>query len=175
MRFEQLGLSGACVVHLEERTDDRGFFARAWCKKEFEEAGLNAEVVQANISYNRKKGTLRGLHYQVEPHGETKLVRCTKGAIYDVIVDLREASNTYRQWFGIELSDRNRRMLFVPEGFAHGFQTLADDSEVFYQVTEYYTPGAERGARFDDPAFTIQWPLPVTVISEKDASWPLFE
>jgi dTDP-4-dehydrorhamnose 3,5-epimerase len=174
MRFEETKLSGAYVVRIEEIGDDRGFFARGWCKREFEAMGLNANVVQANISYNRVKGTLRGLHYQMSPHAETKLVRCTKGAIYDVIVDLRPDSPTYRRWVGVELTAENRVMLFVPEDFAHGFQTLQDDTEVFYQVTEFYTSGAERGARYDDPVFGIEWPLPVSALSDKDSGWKPF-
>ncbi|MDQ4146238.1 MAG: dTDP-4-dehydrorhamnose 3,5-epimerase family protein, partial [Pseudomonadota bacterium] len=132
-------------------------------------------VVQANISFNHKKGTVRGMHYQASPYEETKLVRCTRGAIYDVIVDLRKGSPTYFQWLSAELTADNRRMLFVPEGYAHGFQTLTDATEVCYQVSQFYTPGAERGARFNDPAFSIRWPLDVTVISEKDASWADFQ
>ncbi len=174
MRFIDTPLAGACVVELEPFEDDRGFFARAWCRKEFEAHGLEPEVVQANLSYNRSAGTLRGMHYQVAPYEETKLVRCIRGALYDVIVDLRPESPTYKQWYGVELTADNRRALFVPRGFAHGFLTLADETEAFYQVSEYYAPGAERGLRYDDPAFGIRWPGPVKVISEKDASWPDF-
>lgn len=172
MIFEETKLRGAYVIKLQELADDRGFFARSWCQREFEQCGLVAHVVQANLSFNRKKGTLRGMHYQLAPYEETKLVRCTRGAIYDVIIDLRPQSATYRQWIGAELTDANRHMLFVPEGFAHGFQSLADNTEVSYQVSQFYTPGAEQGARYDDPAFGISWPLDVRMISDKDARWP---
>jgi dTDP-4-dehydrorhamnose 3,5-epimerase len=175
MIFKETKLKDAFVIEIRELADERGFFARSWCQKEFEQHGLVPRVVQANISFNRKKGTVRGLHYQVAPHEETKLVRCTRGAIYDVIVDLRPESPTYREWIGAELTSDNRRMLFVPEGFAHGFQTLVDGTEVSYQVSQFYTPGAERGARYDDPAFRIEWPLPVGAISEKDRNWPDYE
>lgn len=173
MRFTESPLHGAFVVELEERTDDRGFFARAFCSKEFADHGINDKVVQANVSYNHVAGTLRGMHYQVPPAAETKFLRCTRGAIFDVIVDLREGSATRGQHFGAELTAANRKAILVPEGFAHGFVTLADESEVLYLVSEFYTPGCERGLRFDDPKLGIQWPRPVAVISEKDASWPL--
>lgn len=172
MIFEQTKLKGAYLIQIKELTDDRGFFARTWCQKEFEEHGLVPRVVQANMSFNRKKGTLRGMHYQASPYEETKLVRCTRGAIYDVIVDLRADSQTCCQWIGAELTADNHQMLFVPEGFAHGFQTLEDDTDVAYQVSQFYAPGAERGARYDDAAFGIDWPLAVDVISDKDKSWP---
>jgi dTDP-4-dehydrorhamnose 3,5-epimerase len=175
MIFTETKLDGAFLIDIEERTDERGFFARSWCQKEFEQHGLMPRVVQANISFNHKKGTVRGMHYQASPYEETKLVRCTRGAIYDVIVDLRKGSPTYCQWLSAELTADNRRMLFVPEGYAHGFQTLTDATEVCYQVSQFYTPGAERGARFNDPAFSIRWPLDVTVISEKDANWADFQ
>ncbi|MDQ3796868.1 MAG: dTDP-4-dehydrorhamnose 3,5-epimerase [Pseudomonadota bacterium] len=175
MIFTETKLDGAFLIDIEERTDERGFFARSWCQKEFEQHGLVPRVVQANISFNHKKGTVRGMHYQASPYEETKLVRCTRGAIYDVIVDLRKGSPTYCQWISAELTADNRRMLFVPEGYAHGFQTLTDATEVCYQVSQFYTPGAERGARFNDPAFSIRWPLEVTVISEKDANWADFQ
>jgi dTDP-4-dehydrorhamnose 3,5-epimerase len=174
MLFHETELNGAFVIELEKRADERGFFARSWCQREFEQHGLVAHVVQANISLNIHKGTLRGMHYQAAPYEETKLVRCTRGAIYDVIVDLRSKSPTYRKWIGVELTAENYKMLFVPEGFAHGFQTLVDDTEVIYQVTQFYTPGAERGARWSDPAFGIKWPLPVEVISKKDSEWAEF-
>jgi dTDP-4-dehydrorhamnose 3,5-epimerase len=175
MIFTETKLDGAFLIDIEEHTDERGFFARSWCQKEFEQHGLVPRVVQANISFNHKKGTVRGMHYQASPYEETKLVRCTRGAIYDVIVDLRKGSPTFRQWISAELTADNRRMLFVPEGFAHGFQILTDATEVCYQVSHFYTPGAERGARFNDPAFGIRWPLDVTVISEKDANWADFQ
>lgn len=173
MRFTESPLRGAFVVELEERTDERGFFARAFCAKEFADHAVNDKVVQANVSYNHVAGTLRGMHYQVPPAAETKFLRCTRGAIFDVIVDLREGSATRGQHFGAELTAANRKAILVPEGFAHGFITLADESEVLYLVSEFYTPGCERGLRFDDPKLGIRWPRPVAVISEKDASWPL--
>lgn len=172
MRFHTTKLKGACIVELDELSDERGFFARAWCRKEFEAQGLNPGIVQANVSFNNTKGTLRGMHYQTPPHAETKLIRCTRGALYDVIVDLRPESETYKDWVSVELSVENHRMLYVPEGFAHGFQTLEDSTEVFYLVSEFYTPDAAKGLRYDDPAFRIEWPLYVSVVSQKDRSWP---
>lgn len=172
MKFVETGLDGAVIVEIEKIKDERGFFSRIWCQKEFKQRGLESCVVQANASFNYKKGTLRGMHYQSEPYGESKLVRCTQGAIYDVIIDLRRDSKTYLKWFGIELSAENFRMLFVPKMIAHGFQTLEDNSVISYQVGQFYTPGAERGVRYDDPIFKIKWPLAVSVISEKDKNWP---
>jgi len=175
MIFTETPLKGAYVIDFKPIKDDRGFFSRAWCQREFEERGLTARVAQCNVSVNHKKGTLRGMHYQIAPYEETKLVRCTKGAIYDVIVDLRPDSESFGKWFGVELSERNHTMLFVPEGFAHGFQTLEDNSEVFYQVSQFYQPGAERGLRWNDPAIGIQWPLKEgLILSEKDQAWPDF-
>lgn len=174
MKFHQTELAGAYVIEIEPRADERGFFARTWCQQELQQHGLNTNVVQANMSYNTAKGTLRGMHYQVAPYAETKLVRCTRGAIYDVIVDLRPDSPTFARWIGVELTADNRRALYVPEGFAHGFITLEDNTDVMYQVTAFYTPGAEGGLRYDDPAFGITWPRPVTVISDKDQSWAPF-
>ena len=174
MIFTPTKLEGAYLIDLDKREDERGFFARAWCRQEFEEHGLNPALVQCNVSFNKEKGTLRGMHLQVEPHQEAKLVRCTRGAIYDVIIDLRPGSKTFKQWIGAELTAENYRMLYVPEGFAHGYLTLADETETFYQVSEFYTPGAERGLRFDDPVFAIEWPGETRVISEKDSAWPLF-
>ena len=175
MIFTETRLQGAFLVDLEPRGDERGFFARAWCRNEFEARGLNVDLVQANVSFSRDRGTLRGLHFQREPHAETKLVRCTRGAIYDVIVDLRPQSATYGEWIGVELTSDNHRMLYVPENFAHGFITLTDDVEVMYQVTAFYAPAAEGGLRYDDPALGIVWPEEVRVISDKDRSWPDFE
>ncbi len=175
MVFHETFLKGAFVLEVQKLNDDRGFFGRSWCKNEMEERGLNGNVVQTNTSFSSKKGTLRGMHYQKHPYEETKLIRCTKGAIYDVIVDLRKESPTYLCWFGIELTADNYKMLYVPEKFAHGFITLKDDSEVTYQVTQFYTPGAESGIRFNDPLINIDWPAPVTVISEKDKAHPDFE
>jgi dTDP-4-dehydrorhamnose 3,5-epimerase len=174
MKFIETGLQGAVIVEIEKLQDQRGFFARTWCKREFEKYGLDASLVQANVSYNHRKGTLRGMHYQVEPYGETKLVRCTQGAICDVIIDLRPESPTYRKWVGVELTAENYRMLFVPKMFAHGFQTLVDDSVVTYQVGQFYTSGSERGIRYNDPAFGLRWPVEASVISDKDKSWPDF-
>lgn len=167
-------MKGAFVIEIEKLSDERGFFARSWCQKELKDHGLASKVVQANVSYNRKKGTLRGMHYQVAPYQECKLIRCTRGAIYDVIIDLRADSLTYKQWIGVELTADNYTMIFVPEDFAHGFQTLSDETEITYQVSQFYTPGSEKGIRFDDPAFGIQWPLEVTMISDKDRTWPDF-
>lgn len=175
MRFTELKLQGAFLVDLEPRADQRGFFARTFCAREFEAHGLKPAVAQANLSLNHRKGTLRGMHYQAPPVAETKLVRCGRGAIYDVIVDLRPHSVTYLQHVGVELSSDNRRALYVPELFAHGFQALSDGAEVTYQVSEFYTPGAERGLRHDDPRLGIHWPLPVAELSEKDAAWPLLQ
>ncbi len=174
MFFTETELAGAYIIDLDRREDNRGFFARTWAQEEFEAHGLNTRVVQANMSYNHTRGTLRGMHYQRAPYAETKLVRCVQGAIYDVIIDLRPESATYKRWIGVELTAQNRRALYIPEGFAHGFQTLTDNSDVTYQVSEFYTPGAEGGIRYNDPAFEIKWPLEVTVISEKDKQWPDF-
>jgi len=175
MIFEATNLKDAFVIDLEIRSDDRGGFARTFCAKEFEEHGLKPMVAQCNMSFNYKKGTLRGMHYQLSPAAETKLVRCIRGAIYDVIIDIRPDSPTYMQHFGIELTADNRKALYVPEMFAHGYQALTDDAEVVYQVGEFYSPGYEQGLRYDDPTFGIEWPIPVTVISEKDAKWPPFQ
>lgn len=174
MKFTETRLKGAFIIEIEKLSDERGFFARSWCRKEFEAHGLTIQVVQANVSYNLKKGTLRGMHYQIAPYQECKLIRCTRGAIYDVIIDLRPDSPTYRKWTGVELTADNYTMFFVPEDFAHGFQTLTDETEITYQVSQFYTPGSEKGIRFDDPAFGIQWPLEITVISDKDSAWPDF-
>jgi dTDP-4-dehydrorhamnose 3,5-epimerase len=173
--FTETALSGAVIVDVEPHTDERGFFARSWCIREFAERGLNPSVVQCNVSGNTAKGTLRGMHYQVAPHAEVKLVRCTKGAIYDVIIDLRPLSPTFLQHVGVELTAANHRALYIPEGFAHGFMTLHDDSEVFYQMSAFYEPTAARGVRWNDPTFGISWPLPVSVISERDREYPDFK
>ena len=174
MLFTETGLAGAVVVDLEAHVDERGFFARSWCSREFEAHGLNPRVVQCNVSANAARGTLRGMHYQLAPHAEVKLVRCTRGAVYDVIIDLRETSPTYLRHVAVELTAENHRALYIPEGFAHGFLTLTDDSEVFYQMSAFYEPGAARGVRWDDRAFGISWPLPVTVISKRDRGYPDF-
>ncbi|HEV8725290.1 MAG TPA: dTDP-4-dehydrorhamnose 3,5-epimerase [Candidatus Binatia bacterium] len=172
MIFHGTKLRGSYIIELEKREDSRGFFARTWCQDEFKAYGLNANWVQSNLSYNAKRGTLRGMHYQAAPYQEAKLVRCARGAIYDVIIDLTQDSLTYRQWLGVELSGGNYRSLYVPEGFAHGFLTLEDDTEVVYQVSQFYQPESERGVRYNDPAFGIQWPIDIAVISEKDMRWP---
>jgi dTDP-4-dehydrorhamnose 3,5-epimerase len=175
MIFKETPLAGAFIIELERREDERGYFARAWCQREFEDHGLNGALRQANVSWNWKRGTLRGMHYQIAPHGETKLVRCTRGAIQDTIIDMRPDSGTFLQHASITLTADNGTMLYVPEEFAHGFITLQDHTEVTYQVSEFYTPGAERGLRYDDPAIGIEWPLEVEVISAKDAGWPDFQ
>lgn len=170
MIFEETQLKGAFIIEPERLEDERGFFARMWCAREFAAHGLNPNLVQSSISFNKKKGTLRGMHYQAPPNAETKLVRCTQGRVYDVIVDIRADSPTFGQWVAVELSAENRRMLYISEGFAHGFQTLEDNTELFYQMTEFYASESARGARWDDPAFGVEWPLDITVISEKDVS-----
>ena len=175
MQFTKTSLADAMVIDLKKLGDERGFFARTFCAAEFAKAGLVTEFVQANHSHNVAAGTLRGMHFQRAPHGEVKLVRCVQGAIHDVIIDLRPESPTYRRWEGFDLDAETGRMLYVPAGFAHGFQTLRDDTHVTYQVSHPYTPAAEGGVRWDDPAFGIAWPLPVSVISPKDAAWPLLE
>jgi dTDP-4-dehydrorhamnose 3,5-epimerase len=171
--FTAMPLAGAFVVDPERIEDERGFFARTWCAREFEKHGLDPRLAQCNVSFNRRRGTLRGMHYQAEPHAEAKLVRCTRGAIHDVIVDLRPGSTTCRRWVAVELTAENRRMLYIPEGFAHGFQTLEDETEVFYQMSVPFHPAAARGVRHDDPALGIAWPLDVGVISQKDRGYPL--
>ena len=173
MNISTTPLQGAAVLDLERKEDDRGFFARTFDRKEFADAWLEPLVEQCNLSFNHKAGTLRGMHFQVAPATEAKLVRCTAGAIVDVIVDVRPDSATYLQHYAIELTADNRRALYVPPMFAHGYQALTDGAEVAYQVSEAYTPGTERGLRHDDPALGLSWPLPVSVISPKDAAWPL--
>ena len=174
MKFIPTAIPGAYVIELERIGDDRGFFARAWCTEEFEREGLNPSLRQCNVSFNERRGTLRGMHYQAAPGAEAKIIRCTMGAIYDVILDLRETSAAFGQWFAEELSCVNRRMLYAPEGVAHGFLTLHDGSEVFYQMTQAYDPTLVRGVRWDDPAFGIVWPIPISVLSTRDASFPNF-
>jgi dTDP-4-dehydrorhamnose 3,5-epimerase len=175
VRFTPTALEGAFILDLDVGEDDRGFFARAFCAREYEERGLDSRVAQRNISFNSRCGTVRGLHYQVGPAAEPKTVRCTRGVIFDVIVDLRPGSPTYLRHIGVELSADNRRSIYVPALFAHGYQTLTDDAEVDYMVGEFYSPEHERGACYDDPAFGIDWPIGATAISEKDRNWPLFE
>ncbi len=175
MKFTPTVLAGAYIIDIEPMVDDRGFFARSWCRREFEAHGLNPDLVQCSISYNEKRGTLRGMHYQGSPHEETKVVSCIYGTIYDVIVDLRPASSTFKQWIALELSAENRRMIYVPKGFAHGFQSLDDHTEVFYQVSEFYAWEYALGVRWDDPVFGIKWPsVEQPVISERDRNYSGF-
>jgi dTDP-4-dehydrorhamnose 3,5-epimerase len=173
LNFMPTPLAGAFVIDLKRLEDDRGFFARSFCREEFIQNGLNPEVAQCNISFNPSRGTLRGMHYQADPHAEAKLVRCTQGAIWDVIVDLRPSSPGYKQWFGTELSAATRRAIYVPQGFAHGFQTLTDDAEVLYMMAEFYHPESARGVRWDDPAFGIEWPIANPSMSDRDRSFAL--
>jgi dTDP-4-dehydrorhamnose 3,5-epimerase len=175
MVFTQTSIPGAQVIEPEPRGDARGRFMRAWCVREFATHDLPFAPVQANMGFSLRKGTLRGMHFQSAPAPEAKLVRCTRGAMFDVALDLRPESPTYLQWCAAELTPENGRMLFVPEGCAHGYQTLVDDTEMFYMTSAFYTPEAAGGVRFDDPAFTIQWPLPVSAISDQDRNWPLME
>ena len=172
MTFDETSLAGAYIVQPQRLGDERGFFARAFCRREFEAAGLHPVVAQGNIAFNYVRGTLRGLHFQYPPAAEAKLVRCTRGAILDVIVDLRPESRTYLQHIAVELTAENRRALYVPERFAHGYQVLEDQTETTYLVSEFYTPSAESGLPFDDPRLRIAWPLPVVRISDKDRRWP---
>ena len=174
MTFLPTPLAGAYVVELEQRVDERGFFARSFCQEEFKAQGLDPRIAQTNVSYNRRRGTLRGMHFQAAPYAEAKLVRCTQGAIWDAIIDLRPDSPSFKRWHGIELSAANRRALYVPEGFAQGFQTLADDSEVLYLMSQFYRPDSTRGLRWDDPAFGIAWPIANPQLSERDRGLPYF-
>ncbi len=173
MKFKSTPVAGSWVISLDRIGDDRGHFARAYCHKEFETQGIRASFVQSNTSFSREAGTLRGLHYQTAPAEEAKLVRCIRGAIFDAIFDMRPNSPTYLQSFGIELTAENTKMLYVPEGCAHGYLTMIPDSEAFYMSSAFYTPECERGVRYDDPAVGIDWPVPVNVVSEKDGRWPL--
>jgi dTDP-4-dehydrorhamnose 3,5-epimerase len=174
MKFTETPLKGAHVIELEKRGDDRGWFARFFCEREYQQHDLNHRIVQANTSFSKIKGTLRGMHFQLAPKAEDKIIRCLRGALYDVIIDLRPGSPTFLKHFAIELTAENRTMLYVPKGFAHGFITLAADTEPFYMVTEYYSPELERGVRYNDPAFGIRWPLEPVVISDKDRNFPDF-
>lgn len=174
MQFIETQLPGAYTLDFDRREDQRGFFAHAWSQAEFAQHNLTSNIVDINFSYNRARGTLRGMHFQRNPFAQVKVVRCTRGAIYDVIVDLRPESPTFQQWIGVELTADNHRALYVPEGFAHGFQTLEDNCDVTYLVSQIYAPSAEGGVRYDDPAFGITWPLAVAVISERDLAWPAF-
>ena len=174
MRFIETRLKGAFVIEPERLADERGFFARTWCQREFIAHGLNPDLVQCSLSFNTSKGTLRGMHHQAAPHEEAKLVRCTMGAIYDVIIDLRSDSPTYKAWLAVELTASNRTMLYVPEGFSHGFLTLADNTEVFYQMSAFFSPDCAMGIRWNDPQIGITWPEAVTIISDKDMHFPDF-
>ena len=175
MQFIQTKLAGAFLIELERREDVRGFFARAFCRNEMAAQGLSGELAQCNVAFTHLRGTIRGLHYQVPPAAENKLVRCLRGAIYDVIVDLRPDSPMYLQHLGVESTADNRRQLYVPEGFSHGYQTLADNAEMLYFVSAFHAPECERGHRYDDPGLRIEWPAPITVVSSKDLNWPLLE
>ncbi|HVF50646.1 MAG TPA: dTDP-4-dehydrorhamnose 3,5-epimerase [Pyrinomonadaceae bacterium] len=174
MIITETKLAGAYLIEHERFEDERGFFARSWSQKEFAERGLDSRLVECNISFNLRRATLRGMHYQAAPHAQVKMVRCTRGAIYDCIVDLRPASPTFKEWVAVELTAENRLTLYVPHDFAHGFQTLTDESEVFYQMSDYYAPSSARGVRWNDPAFGIAWPLAVEVINERDNSYADF-
>ena len=174
MLFKKTAIDGVAEVQVERRTDERGFFARSWCRREFEQAGLNPNLAQCSISWNPYKYTLRGMHYQAAPHEEAKLVRCTKGAIYDVAVDLRPQSPTFTRWVGLTLTAEDRNMIYIPEGCAHGFLTLQDDCEIFYQISQFYCTEAARGVRWDDSAFGIAWPAEPKLISERDRTYPDF-
>ncbi len=175
MIFTELSLQGAYILELQPRTDERGFLARTFCRQELAEYGLDTCIAQCSISFNIQRGTIRGMHYQVSPYAEAKLVSCTKGSVYDVIIDLREDSATYLKWEAVILSEQNRSMLYVPQGFAHGFQTLQDNSEIFYQISEFYHPESARGLRWNDPELGIPWPLADKIVSRRDNSFPLLD
>jgi len=174
LKFTKSKLKDALVIEIEKLEDERGFFARSWDKKICNELGLDVDFVQNNISLSKFKGTLRGLHYQLSPYEETKMIRCTRGRVYNVIIDLRSNSETYKQWEGVELNEKNHLARYIPKGFANGILTLEDNSEIFYQVSQFYTPDSERGIRWDDPSFNITWPEKITTISKKDLSWDFF-
>ena len=175
MIFLETKLPGVFEIHIEAKPDERGFFARTWCQQEFETQGLNGRMVQSSLSFNSRKGTLRGMHYQVAPYEEAKLIRCTRGAIYDVVVDLRPQSRTFKDWIAAVLTAEKRNMVYVPRGCAHGFLTLEDSSEVNYQMSEFWNAESARGVRWDDPVFRIEWPAKVEVISERDRTYPDFK
>ena len=175
MIFKDTTLPGAYVIEPERINDHRGFFARVWCKKELQQHGLKSELSQSNIGFSYRKGTVRGLHFQSFPHAESKIVRCTRGSVFDVIVDLRPKSSSYKCWFGVELSAENRKMIYVPEGMAQGYATLEDNTEINYHTSEFYNAEAASGIRFDDPVLGIQWPLAATAVSEQDRNWPLMK
>lgn len=174
MKFTETKLKGAFIIEINKLEDDRGFFGRTWCKNEMKEHGLDTNICQTNISFNKVRGTLRGMHYQINPYQETKIIRCTRGAIFDVIIDLREDSPTFKQWFSIELTQDNYKMLYIPRNFAHGFITLHDNCEVAYLITQFYNPDAEAGIRWNDPMFNIKWPFEPSIISEKDKLHPYY-
>jgi dTDP-4-dehydrorhamnose 3,5-epimerase len=174
MKFTEAPIKGAYIIDVNRIGDDRGYFGRLWCQNEFEELGLIAHIRQSNIGVNKRAGTLRGLHYQTAPHLEAKIVRCSRGAMFDVIIDLRLESSTFKQWFGMELTEENATMLYVPEGCATGYQTLVDDTEMYYHATEFYHPESATGVRFNDAAFGIQWPAEITEMSDNDINWPNF-
>lgn len=174
MEFHETPVAGVYLVRQQRCTDERGYFARVWCAQQFRDQGLEPNVCQCNVGFSRKSGTLRGIHFQQPPHAEVKLVRCTAGAIYDVALDLRPESPTFLEWYGVELNPIEGQMLYIPEGCAHGYQTLADDTEILYQTSKAYVSDAASGVRYDDPAFEIQWPLCPTMISEADRNWPAF-
>jgi dTDP-4-dehydrorhamnose 3,5-epimerase len=174
MIFTETAIRGACIVDLERIEDERGFFARSFCREEFRAHGLKSDIAQSNISFNRKRGTIRGMHLQIAPDAEAKLVCCTRGAIHDVIVDLRPESPTYCRWVAVRMTEDDGRALYVPEGIAHGFQTLSHDTQLFYQMFTFYVPESQRGVRWDDPAFAIEWPLPNPIMSKRDRSYPPF-
>ncbi len=175
MKFNSTPLKDAFIIEIDAISDERGFFARSWCAREFEKHGLNSRLSQSNLSFNHQSGTLRGMHFQRSPHAEAKLVRCTRGRIFDAIIDIRPSSDTYGKWFGAELSADNHRMMYVPEGFAHGYLTLEDNTEVFYQVSEFYAPESEGGIRYDDPHIGILWPGPILLVSAKDRALGYFQ
>lgn len=175
MIFQEGKVAGAFQIRLDPRADERGFFARSWCQREFDQQGLNPNLVQCNISYNPRKHTMRGMHYQAEPFAEAKVVRCVAGSIYDVVIDLRPESPTFREWMGVTLTAANRYMLYIPEGCAHGFLTLEDQTEVLYQMSEFYQAESARGVRWDDPAFGIKWPAMPELMSERDRTYPDFQ
>ena len=175
MIFSETKLSGAYIIEIEKNEDERGFFARTWDKEEFSQMGLDSELVQFSISQNKKKGTIRGMHFQTKPYEESKIVRCTRGRMFDAIIDLRPNSKTFKEWFSIELSSDNYTMLYIPKGFAHGFQTLEDNTEISYQISQFYHPEYSKGVRWNDEVFRIRWPLKVSLISEKDSTYTPFE
>ncbi len=175
MLFSETKLAGAFLINLERREDHRGFFARVWCKEEFAAHGLNPNLAQSNVGFSKRKGTLRGMHFQTQPYAECKLIRCTMGRVVDIIIDLRPSSSTHKQWFSTELSAGNRTMLYVPEGFAHGYLTLDDNTELMYQSTQVYAPKHATGVCYDDPAFGIVWPATIEVISDADRNWPTYK